>query len=25
VRRILDTTLQNLKAFIEGQPQNVVP
>ncbi len=25
VQRILDTTLQNLKAFLQGQPQNVVP
>lgn len=25
VQRILDTTLQNLKAFLQGQPQNAVP
>jgi len=25
VQRILDTTLHNLKAFLEGRPQNVVP
>jgi D-lactate dehydrogenase len=24
VQRILDTTLENLKAFLEGQPQNTV-
>jgi D-lactate dehydrogenase len=24
VQRILDTTLANLKAFLEGQPQNTV-
>ncbi|GBC90844.1 hypothetical protein HRbin14_01599 [bacterium HR14] len=24
VRRILDTTLQNLKAFLQGRPQNCV-